>query len=265
MEPTDLKNYAERIEIFLNKHLVNSPDPLHQAMRYSVLNGGKRLRPLLVYAAGLVSGADLEQLDHCAAAIECIHAYSLIHDDLPAMDNDDFRRGKPSCHKQFDEATAILAGDALQTMAFKFLAEINNTPLIKMLSDAIGSEGMVLGQSMDMQYKNKKIPEKIREKIHYLKTAKLMTVSVQLGALCGTVDPDTYEKLTQFAENFGLGFQYHDDVQDGEEESLAKATFFYTKAKDYLSSLPNTGLFFRIFDKINASNSTADKPNHSNA
>ena len=260
---TDLKNYSERIEIFLEKNLMNSSDRLHQAMRYSVLNGGKRLRPLLVYAAGLVSGAEEAQLDNCAAAVECIHAYSLIHDDLPAMDDDDFRRGMPSCHKKFDEATAILAGDALHSLAFKFLAENNNVPLITLLADAIGAEGMVLGQSVDMQYKHKKIPDNIRDVIHSNKTAKLITASVQLGALSGNIDRETYEKLTQFAENFGLGFQYHDDAQDGEEESLEKAEFFYKKAKNYLFSLSNTELFFRILAMVNPSNNNSDKPNHS--
>ncbi|MDX2164787.1 MAG: polyprenyl synthetase family protein [Gammaproteobacteria bacterium] len=263
MSSTDLKNYSERIEIFLDKNLMNSPDPLHQAMRYSVLNGGKRLRPLLVYAAGLVSGADEIQLDNCAAAVECIHAYSLIHDDLPAMDDDDFRRGVPSCHKKFDEATAILAGDALHSLAFKFLAKNNHAPLIILLADAIGAEGMVLGQSIDMQYKQKEIPENIRERIHKNKTAKLITASVQLGALSGRIDSESYENLTQFAENFGLGFQYQDDAHDGEEDNLDKANFFYDKAKNYLSSLSNTELFFRILERVNASNSSNDNPNHS--
>ena len=265
MKNADLKNYSERIEIFLDKNLINSPDPLHQAMRYSVLKGGKRLRPLLVYAAGLVSGAELNQLDYCAAAVECIHAYSLIHDDLPAMDDDDFRRGKPSCHKKFGEATAILAGDALQSLSVEILAENKNVELIKILTKAIGPEGMVLGQSVDMQYKQKKIPENIREAIHKNKTAKLITASVQLGALSGKVDQTTYEKLTQFAEHFGLGFQYQDDVQDGEVDSLDKAEFFYGKAKNYLMSLPNTELFFRIFAMMKNSNNNKDNPNHSNA
>ncbi|HEV2613366.1 MAG TPA: polyprenyl synthetase family protein [Gammaproteobacteria bacterium] len=262
MNATDLKYYSERIEIFLNKNLVNTSDPLHQAMRYSVLNGGKRLRPLLVYAAGLVSGADLHKLDHCAAAVEFIHAYSLIHDDLPAMDDDDFRRGMPSCHKKFGEATAILAGDALQSLAFEILAENNNPELIKILARAVGTEGMVLGQSMDMQYKQKDLPEKIRETIHKNKTAKLIMASVQLGALTGTISEDHYKKLVLFAEDFGLAFQYHDDAHDGEENCLAKAEFFYKKAEGYLASLSNTELFFRILAMIKSNNNVSDNANH---
>ncbi len=260
---TELKNYYARIEIFLEKNLVNSSDPLHHAMRYSVLNGGKRLRPLLVYAAGVVSDADIQRLDYCAAAVECVHAYSLIHDDLPAMDDDDLRRGQPSCHKKFDEATAILAGDALQSKAFSLLAENQNAQLIKILADAIGSEGMVLGQSVDIQYKNKKIPEKMGESIHKNKTAKLMIASVQLGALTGSCDRDTYEKLTHFAENFGLGFQYQDDVHDGDAESLDKASFFYDKAESYLKSLSKAELFLRILEMTKNNNSSKDNPNHS--
>ena len=266
MNATDLKNYSVRIEKFLDKNLVNTSDLLHQAMRYSVLNGGKRLRPLLVYAAGAVSGAEINKLDHCAAAVELIHAYSLIHDDLPAMDDDDFRRGVPSCHKKFGEAAAILAGDALQSLSFEILAENNHPELIKILAKSIGSEGMVLGQSMDMQYKQKNIPEKIRESIHKNKTAKLIIASVQLGALSGNMSEEHYKKLMLFAENFGLAFQYQDDAHDGEEKYLEKAEFFYDKAKNYLddlsNSLSNTGLFLRILATMKNNNNPSDKANH---
>jgi len=266
MYSTDLKNYSTRIENFLDKNLVNTSDPLHQAMRYSVLNGGKRLRPLLVYAAGLVSGADLHKLDHCAAAVELIHAYSLIHDDLPAMDNDDFRRGMPSCHKKFGEAVAILAGDALQSLSFELLAENNHAESIKLLANAIGSAGMVLGQSIDMQYKQKNIPEEIRENIHKNKTARLIIASVQLGALSGSISEEHYKKLMLFAENFGLAFQYQDDAHDGEEKYLEKAEVLYKKSENYLdvlsSSLPNTALFFRILATIKNNNKANDNANH---
>lgn len=262
MNDTDLKNYQTRLEIFLEKNLPNSSDPLHQAMRYSVLNRGKRLRPLLVYAAGLVSGADVDKLDHCAAAVEFIHAYSLIHDDLPAMDDDDFRRGMPSCHKKFGEATAILAGDALQSLSFEILAENNHPELIKILAKSIGPEGMVLGQSVDMQYKQKNIPEKTREIIYKNKTAKLMIASIQLGALTGNITEENYNKLVLFGEDFGLAFQYQDDVDDGEGEFTEKAEFFYHKAKNYLSDLPNTELFFLILAMIKKSNKTSDTANH---
>jgi geranylgeranyl diphosphate synthase type II len=258
----DLKNYQIRLEIFLEKNLPNTSEPLHQAMRYSVLNGGKKLRPLLVYAAGMVSGAEIDKLDHCAAAVELIHAYSLIHDDLPAMDDDDIRRGVPSCHKKFDEATAILAGDALQSLGFSLLAENQNSNLIKILADAIGPEGMVLGQSVDMKYKQKNIAENIRENIYKNKTAKLMIASVQLGALSGNISEEEYKKLVLFAEDFGLAFQYQDDVDDGEGDFTERAEFFYHKAEDYLSSLPNTELFFLILAMIKKSNKAHDKANH---
>lgn len=262
MNVTELKNYSERIEIFLDKNLVNTSDPLHQAMRYSVLNGGKRLRPLLVYAAGLVSGADLNKLNHCAAAVEFIHAYSLIHDDLPAMDDDDFRRGQPSCHKKFGEAIAILAGDALQSLSFEIVAENDQPELIKVLAKSIGSEGMVLGQSLDMQYKQKDLPEKIRENIHLNKTAKLIMASVQLGALTGNISEDNYKKLVLFSENFGLAFQYQDDAHDGEAEYLEKAEFFYDKSKHYLDGLSDTELFRRILATIKNNNNPSDNANH---
>lgn len=261
----DLKKYAERIEKFLDKTLLNSADVLHQAMRYSVLAPGKRLRPLLVYAAGQVSGAELSKLDYCAASVELIHAYSLIHDDLPCMDDDDFRRGLPSCHKKFDETTAVLAGDALQSLAFNILTQNNSAELIKILSQAIGPEGMVLGQSLDMVYKNKSISEETQKIIHHNKTAKLIMASVQLGGLCGNLSSENYRNLILFSENFGLAFQYQDDTDDNEGD-VAKnkklAEDLFKKSESYLFSLPNTDLFFLILNAIKANNNIPAKPNH---
>lgn len=208
----------------LKSFLPTSSDPLHEAMRYSVLGGGKRLRAKLVFAAGDESNALREKLNHAACAVEFIHAYSLIHDDLPAMDNDDFRRGKPSCHKVYGDAIAILAGDALQSLAFEILAKNNDATLIKILAEAIGPQGMVLGQSLDIQKKDN------TEELHLYKTAKLIISSIQLGALCGNVSDEKFHQLTEFGKNLGLAFQYQDDVLDGEKEKQEKAEFYYQKA-----------------------------------
>ncbi len=209
------------------------PETLHQAMRYSTLSIGKRLRPLLVYAAGKTLGAKIEDLTQLAIPVELIHVYSLIHDDLPAMDDDDLRRGIATCHIAFDEATAILAGDALQTLAFEWLiscplsttAEINRLKMLQSLAVASGTKGMGGGQALDLGATGKILNIEQLSQLHAMKTGALIRASVELGALCaGEVDPEHLKALDQFAYFIGLAFQVHDDVLDieGSTEKLGK-------------------------------------------
>jgi len=210
-----LKNRQQRINQVLEKYLPaadQEPKKLHQAMRYSVLGAGKRIRPLLVYASGETFGADLDKLDIPACAVELIHSYSLIHDDLPAMDNDDFRRGKPSCHKAFDEATAILAGDALFNLAFQILKDLE---MIAILTKACGSFGMVGGQIMDLEAKQLTIEQ--LDHMHNLKTGALIRASVKLGALAAnSVNQHQLDILDNYAQCIGLAFQVQDDILDND-------------------------------------------------
>jgi len=226
----------ERLEKYLDATLppaATHPAHLHEAMRYAVLGEGKRIRPTLVYAGGLAVGADEETLDAPASAIEFIHAYSLIHDDLPAMDDDDLRRGKPSCHCAFGEATAILAGDALQSLAFQVLA--NNTTtgvtdstrlkMIKTLALASGSRGMAGGQAIDLAATGQVQNIAELEDMHIHKTGALIRASLVLGALNGTdTDSTQLEKLDHYAKCIGLAFQIRDDILDveGEAATLGK-------------------------------------------
>jgi farnesyl diphosphate synthase len=225
------KVYQQRIEGVLDHWLPSeeiSPGRLHEAMRYSVLGGGKRVRPLLVYAAGLAAGATPEQLDGPAAAVEIIHVYSLIHDDLPAMDDDDLRRGKPTSHKAFDEATAILAGDALQALSFHILSSDPNMThdagmrleIIKALTQASGSRGMAGGQAIDLASVGKTLDIVELENMHIHKTGALIRASVLMGAMGGgVVDQRVIEKLDHFAKNIGLAFQVQDDILDIESDT----------------------------------------------
>ena len=210
---------SERIHRFLQQ-LIPEKTPLQRAMRYSLLNGGKRLRPLLVYASGEIFHANMTVLDHAAAAIECIHVYSLIHDDLPAMDDDDFRRDQPSCHKAFDEARAILDGDALQSLAFEcltkplgILAE-QQLAMQQTLAQAAGMNGMVGGQMLDLSSQGKIQSIDAMETMHRLKTGALITASAKLGAIAGNASKDDLTHITTFAENLGLAFQIQDDIFD---------------------------------------------------
>ena len=249
-----------RINYLLESCLPNSEHKLHQAIRYSVLNGGKRLRPLLVYAAGEVVNAPIEKLDNTAIALECIHAYSLIHDDLPSMDNDDYRRGQPSCHKKFDEATAILAGDALQSFAFEILARNNDIKQIILLAKSIGEQGMVLGQSEDINLKNQQINQTKLYEIYQLKTGKLITVSVQLGLLCAEEysknNSAIFKILTDFSENFGLAFQLRDDLSDqdysGENNNnlQKQIKFYFNQARQNLDQILKLKYKINLFEKI---------------
>ena len=214
------------------------PERLHQAMRYSTLGGGKRMRPLLTYAAGHALGLAAENLDGPACAVELIHVYSLIHDDLPAMDDDDLRRGKPTCHKAYDEATAILAGDGLQALAFQVLAADpsiavpaeNRIAMIEALAVASGYCGMVGGQAIDLDSVGKALDLPGLENMHIRKTGALIRASVRLAALAKPgLAKETADKLDHFAKCVGLAFQIQDDILDEESDTQ---TLGKTQGKD---------------------------------
>lgn len=222
--------YQQRIQTYLRSLLQNYPMPerLRAAMEHAVLLGGKRLRPFLVYQTGLAAQAELADLDVAAAAIELIHAYSLVHDDLPAMDDDALRRGHPTCHIAFDEATAILAGDALQTLAFEHLAtaplsskaEPNRVRLLACLARASGAAGMVGGQLRDLQATGLNQSLEQLELMHQEKTGALIQASCQLGALCaGIQEPSYLARLERYAGHLGLAFQVQDDILDIESDT----------------------------------------------
>lgn len=236
---SQLANHAifqKRINDFLALQLKNlsiNDDKLHQAMQYGLLIGGKRMRPYLAYITGEALGANLEDIDGIAGALECIHAYSLIHDDLPAMDNDDLRRGQPTCHKAFDEATAILAGDSLQTLAFDILAnhkfsqaiQPKQIQLIQQLISASGYQGMCGGQALDLTATNQQIDLEKLETLHSLKTGALLEASVLMSAECATqVTDKNKEVLKKYAQLIGLAYQVQDDIIDitSTEEELGK-------------------------------------------
>ncbi|TYA51646.1 (2E,6E)-farnesyl diphosphate synthase [Aggregatibacter actinomycetemcomitans] len=233
----DLQHVQQRINQFLAKqfaHIDSAPAPLAEAMKYGLLLGGKRIRPFFVYATGKMLGADMAHLDYAAAAIEAIHAYSLIHDDLPAMDDDELRRGHQTCHIAFDEATAILAGDALQTLAFEILTDIPHLSaeqklmLIKTLSAAAGVKGMCLGQSLDLISEQKIISLQELEQIHLNKTGALLTAALKMGFICSPhfADAALAQQLERYATAIGLAFQVQDDILDieGDSATLGKTT-----------------------------------------
>ena len=213
-----------------------SPQRLHEAMRYAVLDGGKRVRPLLAFAAGELAGADVAHVNITAVAVELIHAYSLVHDDMPCMDDDVLRRGKPTCHVQYDEATALLVGDSLQTLAFQLLAEhrLNadaqrQLEMIKLLALASGSRGMAGGQAIDLASVGKSLTLPELEFMHIHKTGALIRAATLLGAHCGTVSAAQLDKLDRFGKLIGLAFQVVDDVLDCEADT---ATLGKTAGKD---------------------------------
>ncbi|MCX5668228.1 MAG: polyprenyl synthetase family protein [Candidatus Omnitrophica bacterium] len=218
--------YAE-IEKALKRHLPKGDDALSRAMRYSVFSGGKRIRPILTIESALVCRGSLKDALPAAAAIELVHTYSLIHDDLPAMDNDDLRRGKSTCHKVFGEANAILAGDALLTLAFNIIAK-NTKPalgikIIEELSRAIGVEGMVAGQALDLEFRGKAKKKMIAEKINILKTAELFSAAAKIGALAAGAPTGEIKALGRFGLDLGLSFQVVDDFIDGESADNIEA------------------------------------------
>ena len=226
----DLKDIQARINQFLEEQLNQvdtQPAPLADAMKYALLLGGKRIRPFLVYATGRMLGASMNQLDYVAAAIEAVHAYTLIHDDLPAMDNDSLRRGEPTCHIAFDEATAILAGDALQAFAFETLTNATalsaeqKVRLVHALSHAAGAQGMCLGQSLDLISEHKSVSLTELERIHNSKTAALLSAALIMGFICSPrySDKQLEQQLARYGAAIGLAFQVQDDILDIEGES----------------------------------------------
>ncbi|KYN84823.1 geranyl transferase [Vibrio cidicii] len=231
-----LTSYQKRNNEQLNHWLDGLPhqnQALIQAMRYGLVLGGKRARPFLVYITGEMLGCTPQDLDTPACAIECIHAYSLIHDDLPAMDDDELRRGQPTCHIKFDEATAILTGDALQTLAFSILAEgslsaqgeSQRVRMVQALAEASGAQGMCVGQALDLAAENRLVSLEELEEIHRNKTGALMRCAVRLGALAaGEKGRDILPQLDQYAAAVGLAFQVQDDILDiiSDTETLGK-------------------------------------------
>ena len=217
-------------QLTLHMRQLAAPKLLKEAIDYSVLGGGKRVRPILIYLVVRALGAEIKHADKPAAAIELIHNYSLIHDDLPAMDDDDMRRGKLSCHKKFNEPIAILAGDAIQALAFEVLAEANELSLstrislIRELASAIGASGMIGGQLRDLSYEKKKIQLAQLEHMHTLKTGALIKSSTRMGGLVAGADAATLSLLTNFGSALGLIFQIQDDILDctGNEDQLGK-------------------------------------------
>ena len=244
-----LSDYQQRVNQTLENWLPSAdlnPASLHQAMRYSVLGSGKRVRPILVYATASALNIPLQKVDGIAAAVEIIHAYSLIHDDLPAMDDDDLRRGRPTCHKQFDEATAILAGDALQALAFYILSHdpemtentSNRLKMIEKLALFSGSRGMAGGQAIDLASVGKSLNLEQLETMHIHKTGALIRTCIHMAALSADqIDEQQMEALDRYAKKIGLSFQVQDDILDvisdtqtlgkpqGSDASLDKPTF----------------------------------------
>jgi geranylgeranyl pyrophosphate synthase len=211
------------------------PARLHEAMRYSVLGGGKRIRPALLFATARTLGLSEDTVEAAACAIELVHVYSLVHDDLPAMDDDDMRRGRPTCHKAYDEATALLVGDALQPLAFQLLATDPALPaspavrlrLIDMLAQASGTFGMAGGQAIDLAVQGTRLDIAQVEDMHARKTGAVIRASVLMAAECApALDPNLYTALTRFATAVGLAFQIQDDLLDvtGDASMLGKAT-----------------------------------------
>lgn len=230
-----LAEYGQRAQQALDRWLPaqqTHPAQLHEAMRYAALGGGKYIRPTLAYATAHALGTPLSAVDGVAAAVELIHAYSLVHDDLPAMDNDDLRRGKPSCHKAYGEAMAILAGDALQALAFYILAHdpsLHATPaarlrMLESLALASGSRGMAGGQAIDLSAVGRKLDIAELEDMHIHKTGALIRASVLLSAINAGADPATLQTLDHFGKCVGLAFQIHDDILDveGDTATLGK-------------------------------------------
>jgi farnesyl diphosphate synthase len=212
------------------------PQRLHQAMRYAVMDGGKRVRPLLAFAAGELTGADIEDVNIAAAAVELIHAYSLVHDDMPCMDDDVLRRGKPTCHVQYDEATALLVGDSLQTLAFQLLSEHRpgvdadrQMAMLRLLATASGSRGMAGGQAIDLDSVGKSLSLPELENMHIHKTGALIRAAVLLGAQCGNATAEQLARLDHYGKCVGLAFQVVDDVLDASADS---ATLGKTAGKD---------------------------------
>ena len=273
--PSALTGASARAEAALERYLPSAQQPpqaLHGAMRYAVLGGGKRLRPMLVYATGAALGAAPEVLDAPAAAVEIIHAYSLVHDDLPAMDDDDLRRGQPTCHVAFGEAMAILAGDALQALAFEILAadaalrvdDATRVRMLRLLAAACGAHGMAGGQALDLAAVGNVLSPAELERMHVHKTGALIRASVQLGALAaGAGDAALLAKLERYGHCLGLAFQIRDDILDVEGDS---ATIGKTAGKDAANAKPTYPAILgmdasrRLLDELTAEATAALAP-----
>lgn len=242
---TWMSGVQSRIEQVLDTNLPAgsiAPQRLHAAMRYAALGGGKRVRPLLAFAAGELTGANIEAVEIVAGAIECIHVYSLVHDDMPCMDDDILRRGKPTVHVEYDEATALLVGDALQTQAFCLLAEHLphikaevSLELIKIIAHAAGSRGMAGGQAIDLAAVGKSMSRAELEVMHVHKTGALIRASVLCGALCGQLQEEQRNALDHYAKTVGLLFQVVDDILDAQSDT---ATLGKTAGKDAMANKP---------------------------
>ncbi len=219
--------YVPKVMATLDAHLNTiTTKPLQEAMRYSLFAGGKRLRPLLLLATVASFGGSVEDCLPAAAALECLHTYSLIHDDLPAMDNDDLRRGKPTSHKQFGEALAILAGDGLQSSAFDLLSQTQTTPAqlvtcLQLFAQAVGANGMVGGQVLDIEGEHHHLTLAQLKHLHALKTGALLATAVDMGAVLASVSEADAANLHQFAASFGLAFQIQDDINDRTKSTQA--------------------------------------------
>ena len=243
--PAWMQAVQVRIENALTRRLPSAdsiPSRLHQAMRYACLNGGKRVRPLLAFAAGELTHAPHERLEIAACAVELIHAYSLVHDDLPCMDDDVLRRGRPTCHVEYDEPTALLVGDSLQTLAFELLARDDHghpqqqLEMVRLLAQSSGSCGMAGGQAIDLEAVGKPLEQPELELMHALKTGALIRAAIMLGALCGDpLDPAEREALDRFAKRAGLLFQVVDDILDC---TASTATLGKTAGKDAAADKP---------------------------
>lgn len=231
-----MRSHQGQVEAILARWLppaATLPEDLHAAMRYSVLGGGKRVRAILVYLTGQALGTPLQELDGPASAVELIHAYSLIHDDLPAMDDDDLRRGKPTCHKAFNDAIAILAGDALHSLAFHIIAHDpamqcsadKRLRMVNILAQSIGSRGMAGGQAIDLASEGKTLTLPELENMHIHKTGALIRASVQFGCLASACTDTQFSALDHYAKCIGLAFQIRDDILDieADTETLGKA------------------------------------------
>ena len=241
-----MRSRQDRIEQVLDALLPPaglSPTRLHEAMRYAVLSGGKRVRPLLAFAAGELARAQQVRVERAAAAVELVHAYSLVHDDLPCMDDDVLRRGRPTCHVAFDEATALLVGDALQTLAFGVLAEPipaadagGQLDMVRILAGAVGSRGMAGGQAMDLASTGRELSLPELENMHIHKTGELIRAAILLGARCGdSLTAAEIERLDRFSKFVGLAFQVIDDVLDADSDT---ATLGKTAGKDAHQNKP---------------------------
>lgn len=286
---TELAEYlatcSQRVESFFDKNLPSknqAPTTLHGAIRYSAMNGGKRIRPALVYATAETLGIELSEIDCIAGSIELMHSYSLIHDDLPAMDDDDLRRGKPTCHRAYDEATAILAGDAMQALAFSVLTDHSipgpepalRSQLTNQLAHAVGSLGMAGGQAMDLAAVDKDISIQALEYIHRQKTGCLIRACIDMTqTCCTTLNQQQRSSLLQFSEHLGIAFQIRDDILDvisdtdtlgkpqgsdsdqnkptyvsilGLEESERRCDTFYKQALDCLDEFKPSSKWLRM-------------------